>query len=66
MSETPKFVTIPGWTLLTGQSRTSIYASLAKKNELRAIKLGKRTLIDVDHGLAWLRSLPQAKFGPSA
>ncbi len=65
MPDSPKFVTIAGWTLLTGQSRTSIYDSL-QKNQLRAIKLGKRTLIDVDHGIAWLKSLPEAKFGKSA
>jgi hypothetical protein len=37
--------------------RSVAYEELAKGN-LQAVKLGKRTLIDVEHGLAWMRSLP--------
>jgi hypothetical protein len=35
-----------------------------RDGDLRAIKLGSRTLIDVDAGLAWLRALPSAKIRP--
>ena len=61
----PKYATISTWRELTGQSRTSTYEALAD-GKLRAIKLGKRTLIDVEHGLAWLRSLPAAQIGKAA
>jgi hypothetical protein len=42
---------------LSGMKRTSCYNAIAR-GDLKAIKLGKRTLIDVEAGLAWLRSLP--------
>jgi hypothetical protein len=60
MSATPKFATITDWSVLTGMGRSLVYEALAR-GDLRAVKLGKRTLIDVDHGLAWMRSLPIAK-----
>ncbi len=57
----PRFATIQTWCALSGQSRTRAYAALAA-GHLRAIKDGKRTLIDVAHGLAWLEGLPAATF----
>jgi hypothetical protein len=61
MSFRPKYATIPDWGKLTGMSRTAIYEALGR-NDLRAIKAGnQRTLIDVDHGLAWLDSQPAIK-----
>jgi hypothetical protein len=44
-------------------SRTATYLALGRR-DLRAVKCGNRTLIDVDAGLAWLRSLPQAEIRP--
>jgi hypothetical protein len=41
-------------------SRSCAYEALGR-GDLRAIKLGTRTLIDVDHGLAWLASMPAAE-----
>jgi hypothetical protein len=41
-------------------SRSTTYEALGR-GELRAIKLGVRTLIDVEHGLAWLGSMPVAQ-----
>jgi hypothetical protein len=41
-------------------SRTATYNALGR-GDLKAIKVGSRTLIDVDAGLAWLRSLPSAQ-----
>lgn len=55
----PKFAPLPVWVALSGMTRTGTYVALSKR-ELRAIKQpgGRRTLIDVEHGLAWLRSQP--------
>jgi hypothetical protein len=58
---TPKFATVSGWCGLSGMSRTGTYDALGL-GYLNAIKAGRRTLIDVDAGLAWLRSLPKATF----
>jgi hypothetical protein len=41
-------------------SRSSTYEALGRA-DLKAIKLGVRTLIDVEHGLAWLASMPAAE-----
>jgi hypothetical protein len=55
-----KYAPIPKWcSEISGMNRTATYAALAE-GSLRAIKLGRRTLIDVPHGLAWLASLPAA------
>jgi hypothetical protein len=58
----PAYAPIPAWMLLSGLSRTGTYDALGR-GDLRAIKCGKKTLIDVEHGLKWLRSLPPAKMG---
>ena len=55
----PKYCSIAGWSAISGMSRSTIYERLAR-GDLRAIKLGARTLIDVEHGLAWLDSMPVA------
>jgi hypothetical protein len=55
----PRYVTIAGWCQLSGMGRTSTYAALGR-GDLRAIKAGTRTLIDVQRGLAWLETLPAA------
>jgi hypothetical protein len=56
----PKFAPLPQWCALSGMSRTASYNALGR-GDLKAIKVGTRTLIDVDAGLAWLRSLPAAQ-----
>lgn len=45
---------------MTGMSRSVTYEALGR-GDLRAIKLGTRTLIDVEAGLAWLASMPAAE-----
>ncbi len=61
MSPTPKYAPIdPVWCTISGMSRRQTYVELGRGN-LKAIKVGTRTLIDVEAGLAWLRSLPSAK-----
>ena len=53
----PSFVSIKEWCRISGMGMTSAYAALAR-GELAAIKLGRRTVIDLEAGLAWLRSRP--------
>ena len=60
MSETPRYASISGWCALSGMGRSSVYEALGR-GDLRAIKLGVRTLIDVEHGLGWLASMAAAK-----
>jgi hypothetical protein len=65
MTPEPKYAAVPAWLIVSGMTRTGTYAALAR-GDLRAIKQpgGRRTLIDVEHGLAWLRSQPAAVFRP--
>ena len=56
---TPSFATVATWCALSGMGRSSTYEALSR-GDLRAIKMGTRTLIDVPHGLSWLDSLPSA------
>ena len=53
----PRYVSIKEWCRMSGQGMTSTYAALAR-GELTAIKMGRRTLVDVEAGIAWLRSRP--------
>ncbi len=55
----PKFVTIDDWLVISGMGKSSVYQELARGN-LIARKVGARSLIDVAHGLRWLRSRPLA------
>jgi hypothetical protein len=55
----PAYCTIDAWLDLSGMGRRSTYDYLGT-GELKAIKVGSRTLIDVQTGLLWLRSRPAA------
>jgi hypothetical protein len=55
----PRYATIPHWCELSGLGRSRTY-ELISQGFLRAIKVGARTLIDVEAGLAWLDTLPSA------
>jgi hypothetical protein len=59
MTIEPKYAPMPTWIALSGMTRTASYQAWADGN-LRFIKQpgGRRTLVDVEHGLAWLRSQP--------
>lgn len=57
---TPRYAPLSVWCPLSGMSRSTTYEALGD-GRLRAIKLGSRTLIDVEHGLAYLASQPTAK-----
>lgn len=63
-AEYPAFATLAVWQRLSGVSRSRTYELLAA-GHLRAIKLRSRTLIDVEAGLAWMRTLPAAEIAPS-
>jgi hypothetical protein len=57
----PKFTDLRRWLVMTGMTRTATYEAI-RRRELSAIKQpggtprGGRVLIDVEQGLAWLRS----------
>ena len=55
----PAFCSIDQWCALSGMGRRVTYDEIGRGN-LKAVKLGNRTLIDVPHGLAYMRSLPPA------
>jgi hypothetical protein len=57
---TPKFGTIDTWLTLSGMGRRTTYDELGRGN-LRAVKVGTRTLINIEAGLAWLHSQPAAR-----
>lgn len=59
----PARATVAGWCAISGMGRSATYEALGR-GDLRAVKLGSRTLIDVAHGLAWLDSLPPATVRP--
>jgi hypothetical protein len=60
VSVTPRYAPISDWCALSGMGRSSVYEALGR-GDLKAIKLGVRTLIDVEAGLAWLASMPTAE-----
>jgi|tagenome__1003787_1003787.scaffolds.fasta_scaffold20938858_3 hypothetical protein len=60
---TPLFASISRWCHLSGMGRTRTYEEAGAGN-LRIIKVGGRSLVDVPHGLAWMRSLPTARIRP--
>jgi hypothetical protein len=55
----PAFCSIENWCILSGMSRRSTYERLGT-GDLKAVKFGSKTLLDVEFNLAWLRSLPPA------
>ena len=52
--------TVSGWCRLSSMCISATYESLSR-GDLRAKKLGTRTLIDVRHGLAWIESQPDVE-----
>lgn len=59
---TPDFVSVDSFCKLSGLGRTTVYYRLAD-GSLRAVKAGRRTLIDYKHAQAWLAARPTATFG---
>ena len=54
----PAYVSVNEWIRLSGLSRTKTY-DLLGRGSLRAIRIGRRTLIDVEASLDWLNRQPQ-------
>jgi hypothetical protein len=57
---TPAFVSIDAFVAMSGLGRTSVYYRIGD-GSLRAVKAGRRTLIHVESGMAWLAALPAAQ-----
>jgi hypothetical protein len=57
LTPSPNYATIDDWCAISGISRRVTYDRLGA-GDLKAVKVGGRTLVDVDAGLAWMRSLP--------
>ena len=60
----PHYVTISDWVVRSGISRSRTYELIAA-GELSARKVGRRTLIDLRAGLAWLDEQPAPKIAVS-
>lgn len=59
----PALVTISTWRKISSMATRTIYDQIGQGN-LPAKKLGRRTLIDYEGAMAWLRSLPAAQIRP--
>jgi hypothetical protein len=55
----PRYAPFPEWEKISGMKRTQTYEKAAE-GSIRIVKLGKKSLVDVDHGLAYMASLPAA------
>jgi hypothetical protein len=56
----PQFVPLRAWLMVSGMSRSQTYRLLSS-GELRAKKNGTRLLINLPHGLEYLKRLPDAE-----
>jgi len=59
----PRYMPIPKACTYLGLGRTKIY-DLAGHGLIRIIKVGGRSLVDVDRALAWMATLPTAGISP--
>ncbi len=56
----PAFASVREWCRISGMGQKATYAAINAELLPARCPQGGRLLIDVDLGLAWLRSLPQA------
>lgn len=56
----PKYAALPEWRTISGLGRSKSYELLGD-GKLRGIKVGRRLLIDVEHGLEYLATMPAAR-----
>ena len=56
----PQYGSVATWCELTGISRSKTYELLAS-GDLIARRLGGRTLVDIQAGLAWIATLPKVE-----
>lgn len=64
LGSSPRYAPIPQASKLIGLGRSTIY-KLAGERKLRLVKAGGRTLVDVDHAMEWLSTLPLANIATS-
>ena len=62
MSDT-KYCSVAHWTkqVAPGFSRSRLFECFAS-GEIKAIKLGRRTMVEVESGLNYMKKLPKAEF----
>ena len=60
-----RYMNIRDFCLSFGLSRSGVYRALAE-GRLRAVKLGGRTLLDVNHADAAFAALPEVRIGGRA
>jgi len=60
----PKYAPIPQACEILGFKRSKLY-ELARQGNLRIIKIGSRSLVDIDHALKFMESLPEADLSES-
>ncbi len=56
-----QFATVKRWCEMTGMGRSTTFEAL-RAGKLHAVKQGRITLIDVQKGLSYMRSLPKATY----
>lgn len=61
---TPAYASISAFCGMTGIRRSKLYELLGT-GDLHAVKAGRSTLIDVQHGLGYMRALPPAVVRPA-
>jgi predicted DNA-binding transcriptional regulator AlpA len=57
-----KYAPIPRALAVLGIGRSTLYDRVGS-GDLRMIKVGGRSLVDMEKALAWLESCPEAKIG---
>lgn len=60
----PRYAPIPRAIEITGLGRSTIY-KLAGQGKLRLVKAGGRTLVDMEHAMHWMATLPVANIAPA-
>lgn len=59
----PRYAPIPRAIAILGIGRSTLYKEAGRGN-IRLIKAGWRTLVDIPHALAWMATLPLAHVAP--
>jgi excisionase family DNA binding protein len=60
----PRYAPIPRACEISGIGRSSVY-KLASQGHIRLIKVGNRTLVDLEHLSHWMETLPLANIARS-
>ncbi len=64
-SRDPKYAPIPKACDLLGIGRTKMYA-LAGEGLIKVVKVGGRSLVDIEQALGWMATLPAAEIAPQS